>query len=410
MELLQIQNRIPGESSVQTSEAASSSVSGTRVLVLFGTRPEAIKLAPVIHELKAKKIQTIVVSSGQHTGLLTPFLDTLEIAVDYSLKVMTENQTPNRVLSKALASLDEILESEKPGLILVQGDTATALAGALAGFNRKIPVGHVEAGLRSGNLHSPFPEELNRRMISQIASFHFCATKGNRQNLVDEKISEKQIFVTGNTVVDSLSFILENCRPGAKIQRLVDETGNLKRILLTTHRRESFGPAMRENLLELRRFIKKNRDVCLVFPVHPNPNVRRVTKEILAHRERVFLLEPVDYQDFVALMKESWLIVSDSGGVQEEAPGLGKPLLILRENTERPEAIDSGAAKLVGGSAKNLAKLLKENYNDQTWIDSVRKIENPFGDGKAAQKIVEILMRETNVKKQRPAETLNSKL
>jgi UDP-N-acetylglucosamine 2-epimerase (non-hydrolysing) len=410
LELLQTQNRILSDSGVQTGAAQSSFVSGdlnVKVLVLFGTRPEAIKLAPVIHKLPAKKFQTIVVSSGQHTDLLKPFLRLLKVKVDYSLNVMTENQTPNHVLSKTLEMLDEILELEKPDLILVQGDTTTTLAGALAGFNRRIPVGHVEAGLRSGNLSSPFPEEMNRRLISQIASFHFCATKGNKQNLLNEQIDEKQIFVTGNTVVDSLSFILKNCRPGKKIQKLIAETQNLKRVLLTTHRRESFGLAMRENLLELRRFVKNNRDVCLIFPVHPNPNVRRVTEEILANRERVFLIEPVDYADFVALMQASWLIVSDSGGVQEEAPGLGKPLLILRENTERPEAIESGAAKLVGGNAKNLAKLLKENYNDESWVGSIRKIENPFGKGDSAKRIVDFIEKHFNAEMQRRREFSN---
>ena len=211
MELLQSQNRNDGSFDVQSIVEKSPSVPNApnyKVLVLFGTRPEIIKLAPVIRELKSKKFQTIVVSSGQHTDLLAPFLQLLKIEVDYNLNVMTENQTPNQVLSKVLSSFDEVLEAEKPDMILVQGDTSTTLAGGLAGFSRKIPVGHIEAGLRSGNLLSPFPEEMNRRMVSQIASFNFCATEGNRNNLLTEKISEGQIFVTGNTVVDSLHFIL----------------------------------------------------------------------------------------------------------------------------------------------------------------------------------------------------------
>lgn len=413
MELLYDQNQISRNLGVQMSAGENSSVSddsSVKVLVLFGTRPEAIKLAPVIHELKIKNFQTITVSSGQHTDLLKPFLKLLRIDVDYSLSVMTDNQTPNQVLSKTLAAFDEILEAEKPDVILVQGDTTTTLAGTITGFNRKIPVGHIESGLRSGNLHSPFPEEMNRRMISQIAAFHFCATKGNEQNLLSEKIDGKQIFVTGNTVVDSLHFILHNSKPSRKIQTLINETKNLKRILLTTHRRESFGSAMRDNLLELRCFVKNNRDVCLIFPVHPNPNVRNATEEILAKQERVFLLEPLGYADFVALMKGSWLIVSDSGGVQEEAPSLGKPLLILRENTERPEAVESGVAKLVGGTSKNLAKLLKENYNDETWIDSIQQIENPFGRGNSAKLIVEILEKIFNAKTPQSKRTGNSQV
>lgn len=407
MELLPISNRIFDETACRKSVGMKSFLpvngkTNAKVLVLFGTRPEVIKLAPVIHELKDKKIQTIVVSSGQHTDLLTPFLRLLKIQTDYNLNVMVENQTPNQVLSKILAALDEIIETEKPEAVLVQGDTTTTLAGALAGFNRKIPVGHIEAGLRSGNPLSPFPEEMNRRMISQIAAFNFCATKGNRQNLLNEKVDEKQIFLTGNTVVDSLFFILKNSAPRTEIKFLIEKTKNLKSILLTTHRRESFGQTMTENLQVLRDFVAQRPDVCLIFPVHPNPNVRSVTNRILASRERVFLLEPVDYADFVALMKEAWMIISDSGGVQEEAPSLGKPLLILRENTERPEAVESGAAKLVGAAgAENLAKLLEENYNDETWINSIRVMENPFGKGNSAQIIVEILTKIFNFKEQR---------
>jgi len=368
-----------------------------KILVLFGTRPEAIKLAPVIYELKRRReFQSCVVSSSQHTDLLARFLSIFDIEPDYDLRVMTENQTPNAVCAKILRGLDEIFDREKPDCILVQGDTTTAFAGAFAAFNRKITVGHVEAGLRSGNLHSPFPEEMNRRLISQTATFHFAATRKNHETLRREGASVKHIFTTGNPVVDALRYILKNSFPGEKINELIGKTESFKRILLTTHRRESFGAAMSENLKDLRDFVYKHGEVCLIFPVHPNPNVRQVTNEILAGCERVFLLEPLDYVDFIYLMKNSWLIVSDSGGVQEEAPSLGKPVLILRENTERPEAIESGIAKLVG--ANSLAQMLKENYNDESWTRSVKSIENPFGDGKAAKRIVEILEREFSAK------------
>lgn len=360
-----------------------------KIVVLFGTRPEAIKLAPVIFELqKNKRFQIVVVSSSQHTDLLVPFLEIFNIKVDYDLQVMTANQTPNAVAAKVLGKLDEIFDLEKPDLIVVQGDTTTAFAGAFAAFNRKIKIAHVEAGLRSGDLHSPFPEEANRRIVSQIADFHFCATIGNKRNLTAENIGENRIFICGNTVVDALQFILKNKKPSREIERLIDETSGLKRVLLTTHRRESFGETMRENLEILRDFVSSREDVCVVFPVHPNPNVRQATEKILANRERIFRLEPLDYADFAALMKAAWLIVSDSGGVQEEAPSLGKPLLILRENTERPEAIETGIAQLIG---ENLGELLEKNYADETWINSVGKIANPFGDGTAAKQIVEIL-------------------
>ena len=362
-----------------------------KILVLFGTRPEAIKLAPVVHELKKRFFQTVVVSSSQHRELLKPFLKMLEIETDFDLRVMKKNQTPNEVCAKILAKLDKILAEEKPDLILVQGDTATALAGALAGFNRKIPVGHVEAGLRSGNLYSPFPEELNRRLVSQIASFHFAATERNRRSLLAESIPTEKIFVTGNTVVDTLQHILKNLAPSGEIGALIEATEGLKRILLTTHRRESFGEQMSGNLKALRRFVEKRKDVCLFFPVHPNPNVQQATHEILAGCERVFLLEPLGYKDFIALMQSVWLIVSDSGGIQEEAPSLGKPLFVLRENTERPEAIRAGVAKLVGGNPASLTSMLEENYAVETWIKSVKEVANPFGDGRAARRIVKII-------------------
>ena len=364
-----------------------------KILVLFGTRPEAIKLAPVIYELKRRQdFQTRVVSSSQHTDLLAPFLNIFRIESDYDLRVMTENQTPNSVCAKILQRLDEIFDAEKPDCVLVQGDTTTAFAGAFAAFNRKIAVGHVEAGLRSGNLFSPFPEEMNRRLISQTATFHFAATGKNSETLRREGVCEKHIFTTGNTVIDALQYILGNSAPSQRINELIGKTSMFKRILLTTHRRESHGAAMNGNLKDLRDFVCKNQDVCLFFPVHPNPNVRRATDEILAGCERVFLLEPLDYVDFIYLMKSSWLIVSDSGGVQEEAPSLGKPVLILRKNTERPEAVESGIAKLVGENS--LAEMLKENYNDEAWTRSVKSIENPFGDGRAAKRIVEILEKE----------------
>jgi UDP-N-acetylglucosamine 2-epimerase (non-hydrolysing) len=362
-----------------------------KILVLFGTRPEAIKLAPVIHELRQKFYQTIVVSSSQHKELLKPFLKMLNIETDFDLRIMKKNQTPNEVCSRILAKLDKILAEEKPDLILVQGDTTTTLAGALAGFNRQIAVGHVEAGLRSGNLYSPFPEELNRRLVSQIANFHFAATERNRRNLLAEDIPTEKVFVTGNTVVDTLRHILKTLTPSARINQLIEETKGLKRILLTTHRRESFGDRMSGNLQVLRDFVEKRKDVCLFFPVHPNPNVQEVTSEILAGRERIYLLEPLNYKDFIAVMKSTWLIVSDSGGVQEEAPSLGKPLFVLRENTERPEAIRAGVAKLVGGNPLTLARMLEENYSVDTWIKSVKEVSNPFGDGRAAKRIVKII-------------------
>ncbi|MGI8668412.1 MAG: non-hydrolyzing UDP-N-acetylglucosamine 2-epimerase [Aridibacter sp.] len=370
-----------------------------KILVLFGTRPEAIKLAPVISELKKiSHFKTLIVSSSQHTELLRPFLEMFEIETDFDLEVMKKNQSPNQVLAKTIKSLDKILDAEKPDLILVQGDTTTTLAGALAGFNRQIVVGHIEAGLRSGDINSPFPEEMNRRMVSKVATLHFAATVQNRQNLVKESVPENQIFVTGNTIIDSLNQIRKNHQPSQTIKNDLKKADCPKKILLTTHRRESFGKTMRENLEVLRDFVEKREDTCLIFPVHLNPNVQKVTNEVLGKCERIYLLEPLNYIDFLYVMENSWLIVSDSGGVQEEAPSMGKPVLILRENTERPEAVMCGTAKLVGGNPQTLKRLLEDNYLTQTWINSVKQIQNPFGDGESAARIVNILETISNSK------------
>lgn len=369
------------------------SISKKKILILFGTRPEVIKFAPIIRELQADPefFETIIVSSGQHTDLLTPFLQIFGIKPDFNLNVMTAGQTPSDVCARVMTALDGVLAEERPDVVLVQGDTSSALAGALAAFHRKIPVGHVEAGLRSGNPLSPFPEEMNRRLISQVAAFHFAATEHNFETLINEGVSPESVFLTGNPVVDSLNHILENFTASEKIEDLLAKTEGLKRILLTTHRRESFGEVMTGNLGVLREFIENNPDVCLLFPVHPNPSVRAATREALSDHPRIYLIDPLDYADFVYLLASAWLIVSDSGGVQEEAPGLGKPLLVLRENTERPEALWSGAAKLVGNDPAKFAIMLEENYRDESWINSVRKIANPFGDGNAAANIAEIL-------------------
>lgn len=350
-------------------------------------------MAPVIHELKRRGIPVSVVSSSQHTQILKPFLKMLNIDVDHDLKLMRPDQTLNSLCSRAIAKIDGILAVDKPNLILVQGDTTTALAGAMAGFNRGIKVGHVEAGLRSGSKFSPFPEEMNRRLISQIADLHFASTKQNRETLIKEGVKPRSIKVTGNPVIDSLLSIANTSQPSSKISSILDKTSGSKRILLTTHRRESFGDIMLNNLGVLRDFINSHEDTSLLFPVHPNPNVRKATESIFKGSKRIFLLEPLDYKDFITVMKASWLIVSDSGGIQEEAPSLGKPLLVLRENTERPEALDAGIAKLVGNDSAKLEQLLESNYKDESWIRSIKLRKNPFGNGKASVKIVDFIER-----------------
>jgi UDP-N-acetylglucosamine 2-epimerase (non-hydrolysing) len=366
-----------------------------RVLCVFGTRPEVIKLAPVLRALQSRAdIDTLVVSSGQHTSLLYPFLDLFGIKLDHDLQVMQPNQTPNEVCARVMAGLEPIIQREKPTLILVQGDTTTALAGALSGFHHGIPVGHVEAGLRSGNPNSPFPEEMNRRLVSRVTTYHFAATAGNRAALLQEGVPDANIYVTGNPVVDSLTYILENAQPSARAAELLQLAVGKKLIVLTTHRRESFGKVMRQHLRTIRDFVRDREDVAAVFAVHPNPNVRAAAEAELGGQERIHLVEPLNYPDFIHLLQHAWLLVSDSGGIQEEAPTLRKPLLVLRSNTERPEAVESGVAVLVGDKPGRLQQLLHAALTDKAWADRVRTVENPFGDGMAGEKIADILHQE----------------
>jgi UDP-N-acetylglucosamine 2-epimerase (non-hydrolysing) len=364
-----------------------------KILTLFGTRPEVIKLAPVIQNLESTPdiFTTINVTSAQHTDLLYPFCDSLGVRIDHDLKVMRHDQSPHDVCACVLTSLQSIIGELEPDLILVQGDTTTTLAGALAGFYSRIPVGHVEAGLRSGNSLSPFPEEMNRRLVSQLASYHFAATEHNRRTLLSEGVPEEAIFVTGNPVVDALKNMLQRPRSSREVDATLAATKGSRRIVLTTHRRESLGTVMRQNLEVLRRFVEAVDDVSLIFPVHPNPSVVDSARSVLADHPRIHLIEPLGYEDFIHLLASSWLIVSDSGGVQEEAPTLGKPVLILRDNTERPEAVEAGVAKLVGGSPETLAAMLDDIERDPTWIESVKEIENPFGRGDSGRRIASIV-------------------
>lgn len=366
-----------------------------KILTVFGTRPEMIKLAPVIHELERNpaRLDCVTVSTAQHTDLLYPFIRLFGIKVDYDLHVMQADQTPTQVCARVLAALEPIFIQEAPDLILVQGDTTTALAGALAGFYRKILVGHVEAGLRSGHARSPFPEEMNRRLITQMAFLHFAATAHNRATLLAEGVAESQIFVTGNPVVDSLKSIMAEGEMPAAVQEVVRKFRQHKLIVLTTHRRESFGKQMTGNLEVLRRFVERYPEVALVFPVHPNPAVRTATQTILAEHPRIVLVDPLPYREFIHLLSHAWLIVSDSGGVQEEAPSLGKPLLVLRENTERPEAIESGVARLVGGAPARLETMLEEVYHDGSWQRRLRDGKNPYGEGDSGRRIAECIVK-----------------
>jgi UDP-N-acetylglucosamine 2-epimerase (non-hydrolysing) len=367
-------------------------LAGTRtILTLFGTRPEVIKLAPVTWALEARgdAWRTVNVSSSQHTDLLYPFARQLGVRIDRDLAVMRPGQSPNEVLSRVVAALDPVLAEERPDLVLVQGDTTTALAGALAAFHRGVPVGHVEAGLRTGDLASPFPEEMNRTLITRLARYHFAATPANVEILRAEGVPADRIVLTGNPVVDALRHILVAHQPSDRLREVLDGLAGRRIVALTTHRRESFGDVMEGHLRVLRSFVERNTDLALVFPVHPNPSVRSAAEAIFGGAERVLCVEPLDYADFVHLLARAWLIVSDSGGVQEEAPTLARPLLVLRENTERPEVLHCGVGRLVGRSPQRLESLLEEALGDEAWFEHVRRTANPFGDGRAGVRIVE---------------------
>jgi UDP-N-acetylglucosamine 2-epimerase (non-hydrolysing) len=385
----------PIDSHVSGAQPQRSSAARQRVLCVFGTRPEVIKLAPVLRALQSRAdMDLLVVSSGQHTSLLYPFLDFFGIKSDHDLQVMQPNQTPNEVCARVMSGLEPIIQREQPTLILVQGDTTTALAGALSGFHHGIPVGHVEAGLRSGNPNSPFPEEMNRRLVSRVATYHFAATVGNRAALLQEGVPAASIFVTGNPVVDSLTYILKKAAPSERAVELLQLAAGKKLIVLTTHRRESFGGVMRQHLRTLRDFVRQHEDVVAVFAVHPNPNVRAAAEAELQGQDRIHLVEPLNYPDFVHLLQHAWLLVSDSGGIQEEAPTLRKPLLVLRSNTERPEAVESGVAVLVGDKPGRLRQLLNAALTDLDWAERVRTVVNPFGDGAAGEKIANLIHQE----------------
>lgn len=374
------------------AEAKNSALKNTNkktILTLFGTRPEIIKLAPVIWAIEKRSDiwRGVTVSSSQHTDLLRPFIRDLKININHDLAVMTPGQTPSAVLSRVVDAIEPIFSKEKPDLIIVQGDTTTAIAGALAGFYARIPVAHVEAGLRTGNRHSPFPEEMNRRLISQLADIHFAATNENVKILLAEGIKKEAIVLTGNPVVDALLHILKNSQCSEKLSKFLEKVKGKRLLVLTTHRRENFGQVMSSHLKALRKFIERHKDIELVFPVHPNPSVRAAVNIEFANIDRIHCIDPLEYADFLHLLSHAWLIASDSGGVQEEAPSLGKPLLVLRDTTERPEVLACGVGKLVGHSGERLEEMLDAAIEDKSWFEEVLKTENPFGKGNAGERI-----------------------
>ncbi|HAA89104.1 MAG: UDP-N-acetylglucosamine 2-epimerase [Thermoanaerobacterales bacterium 50_218] len=364
-----------------------------KVLSIFGTRPEAIKMAPVVKELEAypEFLESRIVVTAQHREMLDQVLEIFEIHPHYDLGIMRPGQNLFDVTVAALKGLQDVFEKECPDFVLVQGDTTTTFAGALAAFYCKVPVGHVEAGLRTHNKYAPFPEEINRVLTSHLADLHFAPTKKARRFLLQEGIPEERIFVTGNPVVDALHLILRrNYTLDPQLERPFRE--NQRVILVTTHRRENLGEPLRGVYAALRELVLKYPHLGIIFPVHKNPLVRQEVARFLAGLERVYLTEPLDYLLFVEVMKRADFILTDSGGIQEEAPALGKPVLVLREVTERPEAVAAGTAKLVGTDPERIVREASRLLDDPQAYHSMANAVNPFGDGRAAWRIVQALL------------------
>ncbi len=365
-----------------------------KVMTILGTRPEVIKLAPIVQELSRfkKQIKSQVVLTGQHRKMVDQFLQLFKIKPDYDLDIMIKNQTLIDVSSRCLSRLSKVLEKEKPDLILVEGDTTTAFIASLAAFYLKIPTGHVEAGLRTFDKFRPFPEEINRQMMTLIADMHFAPTKKAKQNLLNERINSKKIFLTGNPVIDALHYVAKQKKVINPELKKIDFK-NKKVILVTAHRRESFGKPF-EQICQAIKQIAALPDVEIIYPVHLNPNVQIAVNKVLKNLKNVHLLKPMDYQSFVHILKNCFFVLSDSGGVQEEAPAFNKPILVMREVTERQEGIESGVAKLVGMDTQNIVKQVKLLLGSDAVYQKMSKNASPYGDGTAAKQTVKAILKQ----------------
>ena len=372
--------------------------SPARILVVFGTRPEAIKLFPVVAALKADpRFACHVCVSAQHRGMLDQVLEIAGIVPDHDLDVMKPDQSLDALTANLLTGLGKVMDEVKPARVIVQGDTATAMTGALAAYYRKIPVDHVEAGLRSGNIYHPWPEEVNRKIIGSMASLHFAPTEVSAEALRRENVDPARVHVTGNTVIDALHWVTARIKAepalAGGLAELEARFAGKRIIGVTSHRRENFGGGL-EAIADAVRRIAARPDVAVIFPVHPNPNVRRVMDGALAGLDNVAMIEPLDYPHFAHLLSLAEIMLTDSGGVQEEAPALGKPVLVMRETTERPEGVTAGTARLVGTDADRIVTEIFSLLDDKAAYDGMARAHNPFGDGHAAQRIVELLADE----------------
>ena len=368
-----------------------------KILSVFGTRPEAIKMAPVVKALADDPgFDSRVCVTAQHRQMLDQVLDLFAIRPDYDLDIMKPGQSLTEVTCNVLQGLAPVLEAFRPDVVLVHGDTTTTMTASLAAYYQQIAVGHVEAGLRTGNIYSPWPEEMNRRLTGAITRYHFSPTERSRQNLLNEGVDDGTILVTGNTVIDALLTVVDKVRTDARLQQQMAErfsflSENRRLILVTGHRRENFGDGFENICRALRTLADTHPDVEICYPVHLNPNVQEPVKRILGDIDRVHLIEPQDYLPFVYLMDRSYLIITDSGGVQEEAPSLGKPVLVMRDTTERPEAVEAGTVKLVGTDADTIVAQATRLLQDDTAYQSMSRAHNPYGDGRAAVRIVQAL-------------------
>ena len=370
-----------------------------KILIVFGTRPEAIKLAVLIKTLRNdKRFNIKVCITAQHRSMLDDVLELFEINPDYDLNIMEPEISLNNTMIKILSGLDDILQKFRPAIVLIQGDTTTVLATALASYYRQIPIAHIEAGLRTGNIYSPWPEEGNRKMASTISQYHFAPTLSAQNNLLKENINSNVIFVTGNTVIDSLFWAKNKIQKDDNLKEKLDKDFSFidpaKRIILVTgHRRESFGTGFKNICEALIQIAKKNHNVQIIFPVHLNPNIQKPVNEILKNIENINLIQPQNYIKFQYLMAKAFIILTDSGGIQEEAPSLGKPVLVMRNVTERPEAIEAGTVKLVGTDIKKIIDSVNNLLNNENEYQKMSLSHNPYGDGKACGRIVEILAK-----------------
>lgn len=388
-----------------------------KVMLVFGTRPEAIKMAPLVKEFQKhpELVDTIVCVTGQHREMLDQVLEIFNVTPDYDLNIMKSGQDLYDITSRVILGMRDVLKEAQPDVVLVHGDTTTSMAAALAAFYQQIPVGHVEAGLRTRNIYSPWPEEMNRQMTGRLTTFNLSPTPLSRQNLLDEGVDEEKIIVTGNTVIDALHMVVDRIKNDASLSASLSErlkeqgydVGRLKNesrrlVLITGHRRENFGDGFKNICNAIKTLSENYPDVDFVYPMHLNPNVRRPIKEVfgesLDFAENLFFIEPLEYLDFVYLMEKSDIVLTDSGGIQEEAPGLGKPVLVMRDTTERPEALEAGTVKLVGTNYDKIVTSMRELLDLKEKYEQMSKATNPYGDGLACGRIVEHIIKSLNNK------------